>query len=134
MKYQMTITRETILYILFGGLTTIVSLVSYGLLTAAGFGVAMANTFSTVLAVAFAFVTNKLYVFKSTSWAVLTVLRELFSFSAGRFATYLLETGLLVLLVDRLSLPNLICKCGTTVLVMVCNYIISKWVVFRATA
>ena len=60
--------KELILYLVFGGLTTLVSWGSYALLELSGLSVTVANALSWVCAVAFAFVTNKLFVFESKSW------------------------------------------------------------------
>jgi putative flippase GtrA len=128
---QKLLNRETISYLIFGVFTTLVDLCSYWLLTNAGAAVGLSNTISSTLAIIFAFVTNKIFVFQFNSWKPLTFLRELVSFFAGRLATMLMATGLLMLLVDYWGLPNLPCKCFTLVLVTICNYFVSKWAVFR---
>jgi putative flippase GtrA len=96
-----------------------------------GMGTAAANTVSTVIAVVFAFFINKFFVFRSASWVLKVVLREFAAFCLGRLATYLMETGLLVVMIDWMGWPSMICKGFTMVLVVVGNYIISKWAVFR---
>jgi len=123
--------RETVSYLFFGVLTTLVGFGTYWLFSEAGFAVAAANTLSSAIAILFAFFTNKAFVFDSKVWKLKTVSRELLSFVAGRLLTYFMETGLLMLLVDYFGLPNLYCKAGTMVLVTVGNYIISKFAVFR---
>lgn len=125
--------RETFTYVLFGGLTTLLGISLYWCLIWLGYGVILANTVSTVLAVLFAYITNKCWVFLSTSWHYKTLLRELITFCGGRLATYMGETVLLVLLVDRYKMPSLPCKLLTTVVVVIGNYIISKKAVFNKT-
>ncbi|MBQ7089689.1 MAG: GtrA family protein, partial [Clostridia bacterium] len=89
--------REVIAYLFWGGMTTLVSWGSYaafalllGGLPAAAAS-AVANVLSWVCAVVFAFVTNKLWVFQSKSWAAAVWLKEFGSFLSARVATGVLE-------------------------------------------
>ena len=68
--------------------------------------------------------------FRSASWAPAVLTREVAAFITGRLATYIMETLLLVLLVDVMDLPGFICKIFTSVLVVIGNYLISKKAVF----
>ena len=122
--------RETIFYLICGILTTIIGIAVFWICERAELYVAMSNTISTAAAVSFAYFANKIFVFRSDSWAMKTVAREVFSFIAGRFTTYLMETLLLVLLVSVIGLPGTLCKIFTTGLVVVGNYLISKKIVF----
>ena len=130
-KIKKLLNRETVTYLIFGGLTTLVGFGTYGLFSYIGMSVLFSQTLSSALAILFAFITNKLIVFESKSWDAKTVLRELASFCAGRLATFLIETGLLLLFVEKLGFPNLPVKCVTMVQVVVGNYVISKFAVFR---
>jgi len=119
-------------YLFFGGLTTVVSFVSYTLLYQyAGFSATVSNVISWVAAVAFAYVTNKPFVFKSHDWSMKTVLPELGKFVGCRVGSGLLETGLLALTVDILGWNGILMKILASVLVVILNYIGSKWLVFR---
>ena len=128
---KILVNRETITYLVFGVLTTIIGFGTYWLFSYIGMGTITANSVSSAIAVLFAFITNKIFVFKSSSWKIKTALRELGSFVVGRLATYLMETIILYLLVDTLGFNNLICKGLTMVMVVIGNYIISKFAVFR---
>ncbi len=121
--------KQTHAYLFFGVLTTLISVVIYQGLSRLNAGVAVSNTVSTVVSVLFAFFTNKYYVFKSKEQK--NLIAELFKFIAARVATYLVETGLLIILVERLMFDSLICKIGTTGLVIVLNYFLSKYAVFK---
>ena len=123
--------QETIMYIFFGGMTTVISIVIYAVCISAGFNVALSNTVSTIAAVSFAFVTNKLWVFESKDLSIKTTRRELTKFLGGRGLTYLIETGMLIFLVDYLGLHPIICKNFTQIVIIVLNYLISKLVVFK---
>ncbi len=130
--------REIISYLFFGGLTTLVSWATYAL--GAGplaLGVTPANIFSWICAVSFAFVTNKLWVFDSKSWAWPGWLKEAGSFFAGRIFSGVVELGGLPLLM-RLGLDQALfgvegfaAKIVISVVVIVLNYVISKLFVFR---
>ena len=125
--------RETVSYLICGIITTIFSIIVFWLCYAIGLHTAASNTISTVLAVLLAYVLNKIFVFRSLSWQIKTLVKEIGSFAAGRLVTYVSETLLLVLLVEVLGLPGFICKVFTTGLVVVANYMISKkWVFNRA--
>ena len=128
---QKLINRETIAYLICGLLTTAVSLLVYWLSLSVGLSTAAANTASTIAGVLFAFIVNKIFVFRSESWSAKKVLKEFFSFCAGRLFTYAMETGLLIWLVDILGWHSFLCKCFTMGLVTVGNYIIIKWAVFN---
>ena len=124
--------EEVISYLFFGGLTTVVNylvyLPCYNLLQISG---AVSNVIAWVAAVAFAYLTNKPFVFKSHDWSAKTVLPELTKFVSCRVGSGLLETAIIFVTVDCLSWNGNIIKIVTSVLVVVLNYIASKLVVFR---
>ena len=122
--------RETLLYIVFGGLTTLVSYVSFVACSRLGLGTVAANTISTVLAVIFAFFTNKVFVFRSGNWATRAVALEFLNFCGARFVSYLVETGTLVLLVNWMGVEDYIAKIITSVIVVMLNYVFSR-LIFR---
>lgn len=119
-------------YLFFGVLTTLVNyavyLPVYNLL---GFSASVSNVFSWVAAVAFAFLTNKPFVFKSHDWSKETVIPELTKFVSCRIASGVMETVILLVTVDILGWNGNIWKLLTQIMVMVLNYVFSKLVVFR---
>ena len=123
--------RETISYLIFGVLTTIIGLGSFALAVYFGLGTAISNTISTVLAVLFAYVTNKIFVFRAPGWGLKLLIVEFGKFCGARLATFVAETALLVLLVDILGFNSVLMKGFTMALVILGNYILSKWVVFK---
>lgn len=95
---------EMLLYILFGILTTAVNILSFGLLRdVLQWQLLTANTLAWVLSVAFAFLTNKVFVFRSKSFAAKLVLRELVSFVGARLFSLAVDTAGMWLLVDVLT-------------------------------
>jgi putative flippase GtrA len=130
--------REIINYLIFGGGTTVVSLATYALFVQ-GFhmGILWGKAFSWVCAVTFAFVTNKLWVFDSKARDGKTLLREAAGFYGSRVATGLIELGGLPLLM-KLGLDQALfgvegfaANLVVTVVVIILNYILSKFLVFK---
>lgn len=129
--------KEFLLYVLFGGMTTVVSWGSYAVLELAGMPVTAANALSWVCAVTFAFVTNKLFVFSSRSWKPKTLLREAGEFFGARALTGLMTLVGMPLLMrlgldqSLLGVDGMVAKITMSVLEVLLNYIVSKLVIFR---
>ncbi len=124
--------KRFIMYAVFGVLTTLVNMVSYYLC----FRVAdIPNVASTViawvLAVLFAFITNKLWVFDSRSFSVKVLRHEIPAFYGARLVTGILDVGIMYLAVDQLHLNPTLWKLVSNVLVIVINYIASRFFIFR---
>jgi putative flippase GtrA len=119
-------------YLFFGGLTTVVNylvyLPCYNLLNLSA---AVSNAIAWAVAVAFAYLTNKPFVFRSHDWSLKTVIPELTKFVTCRIGSGLLETGILFLCVDLLAWNGNVWKLITSVLVVILNYIASKLLVFK---
>ena len=88
-------------YLFFGVLTTVVNYViylpCYNLLQLSA---AVSNAIAWVAAVAFAYVTNKPFVFRSHDWSAKTVVPELTKFVGSRVASGALETAIFFVTVD----------------------------------
>lgn len=123
---------DILAYLFFGGLTTLVNFLVYmPLFHWLQLSAALSNAVAWVAAVAFAFLTNKPFVFKSYDWSAKTVLPELGKFVSCRVGSGLLETGILALTVDVLAWNGVLMKIITSILVVVMNYVGSKLLVFR---
>ena len=136
--------REVISYIFWGAMTTAVSFVTYSLFTLlftafldTAAAVLIANILSWIFAVLFAFVTNKLWVFKSKSFEKSVVLPEFLKFLSSRIATGVIEMAGLPLLVllglggEMFGIEGLVAKLIINVAVIVLNYVFSKLLVFK---
>ena len=125
--------HEAILaYLFFGVLTTAVNYIVYlPLYNWAGLPAALCNGIAWVVAVIFAYLTNKPFVFKSNDWSVSAVLPELARFVGCRVGSGLLETGILLVTVDLLQWNGNGMKLITSVLVVILNYVGSKLLVFK---
>ena len=123
---------DVISYLFFGVLTTVVNylvyLPCYNLL---GFPAVISNLIAWVVAVAFAYLTNKPFVFKSHDWSAQTVVPEILKFVGCRIGSGVLETGLLALTVDWLGWNGIVMKIVASAMVVILNYIGSKWLVFH---
>lgn len=119
------------MYLIFGVLTTVVSFVSYYLLLFCGLHYIVAQVISWALAVAFAFVVNKLFVFEDKASTPSALFRQIWQFVSVRIASGVLETALLWLLVDILTIGEGIAKIPVAVLTVIINYVASKLLIFR---
>ncbi len=130
--------REQILYLLFGGLTTVVdwgvSFAGYKIFAEQmeyRLTVHAVNVTAWVCAVLFAFFTNRILVFRSRRHGFLPVLAELGAFAGGRVVTLLVQEAIIELFVGVLGLNAYLFKIVTAVIVVIGNYFISKLLVFR---
>lgn len=125
--------REIIMYIICGAATTLVSLLIYYVCAEFFFDVNNAfqlqiiNVISWVLSVLFAFVTNKILVFKSKA----SPFKEMMRFYLARIGTLLIDMFLMYLFVTVLSQNDMLAKCVVSVVVIILNYIFGKVLVFR---
>lgn len=123
---------DVITYLVFGVLTTVVNYIIYiPLYNFAGLSATVSNAIAWVVAVAFAYLTNKPFVFRSHDWSLKTVIPELTKFVGCRIGSGLIETVILLVTVDLLGWNGNIWKLVTSVLVVVLNYIGSKLLVFK---
>ena len=119
------------MYLIFGVLTTVVSFVSYYAFLYFGLHYIVAQIGSWVLAVAFAFVTNKLFVFEDKTESVGGLLYQIAGFVMVRIGSGIIETVLLWLAVDVLHGSEHIAKIPVAVLTVILNYIASKLFIFK---
>lgn len=119
-------------YLFFGVCTTIVNYLIYiPCYNLWGLSASVSNMVAWVVAVAFAYLTNKPFVFKSNDWSAQTVVPELTKFVGCRIGSGAAETLILFVAVDLLGWNGNIWKLLTQVMVVILNYIGSKLLVFR---
>ncbi len=127
--------KEKLLYLFFGGLTTVVSLVTFWFVDRIMMqNEHVANLVSWFLAVLFAFVTNRIWVFESKTEGVAAFLRQAVGFYGGRLATLGMEELLLLIFITWLHFDSMVVKIAAQVVVLILNYVISKLFVFRKKA
>ncbi len=123
---------DLLAYLVFGVLTTAVNYLIYlPCYNVLQLPAVVSNLVAWVGAVAFAYLTNKPFVFRSHDWSAKTVIPELTKFVSCRVASGAAESAILWITVDILGWNGNLWKLFTSVLVVVLNYIGSKLVVFR---
>ena len=123
--------REALLYLFFGGLTTVISIGSFAFFIHVGIGALIANVFSWILVVLFAYITNSIWVFSAKPSGLSELIRQMTGFFEGRVATLLMEEAVLFIGINLLGFPVILVKIAAQILVLIGNYIISKVFVFR---
>lgn len=124
--------KETISYVIFGILTTIINLISYYFFSnIISINYLISNIISWIISVSFAYVTNKLYVFNSKDENKDLVIKEFITFVNCRLTSGVIEMILLFLLVDMIKVNDIISKLVIGVIVVVLNFIFSKIFVFQ---
>lgn len=124
--------RSIAAYIFFGGCTTCVNIVSYYVCST---WLGVTNVPSTiaawVIAVLFAMVTNKLYVFGSKSFTLRVILWELATFYLCRIFTGVLDVAVMYVAVDLCNSQPMAWKVLSNILVIIINYVCSKLIIFK---
>ncbi len=140
--FHKLLNRETVVYLIFGVLTTAVNFIVFwaaNMLLGAKYAL-LSNAIAFVVSVLFAYFTNKPFVFQSKDWSRKTLMKEIPAFFGGRVLSFLIEEGLILLARDgfhaeRFSLLGIdgltLSKVPISVVVVVLNYIFSKFLVFR---
>ena len=138
--------REIVVYFIFGVLTTLVNLLAFFSLQAlfGEQGYLIHNAVAWVVGVIFAYIVNKMFVFKANSWEAKVVVKESAQFLVGRLLSFIVEELGMLLLVDVLRLGVLtlnlkpitltgegMSKLLLAVIVVILNYIFSKFIVFK---
>ena len=121
--------KEVLLYLFFGGLTTFGSYAFIDI--SMHMDPMIANIFSWILAVLFAYVTNRIWVFDSNAEGMKGIIQEMVSFFGGRVATLLMEELILYVGINLVSMNSIGVKVAAQILVLIGNYLISKLFVFK---
>lgn len=124
--------KEQIDYLFWGVMTTIVNWVVYFPLTnLLHMNPYAANIISWIVAVTFAFITNRKFVFHSEKKEAGEIVKEALLFYGGRLASLGMEELLFYIFIDLLHVNENIVKIITNILVIFANYVISKLIVFK---
>ncbi len=124
--------REMWLYAFFGAGTFLINFFVYSFFTEwIDLGVLIANAIAWIFATLFAFFTNRRWVFVSHAIGIIAFFLQLGSFCMGRLLTLLIEEAMLYFMIERQGFPNMLVKFCSQIIVVILNFIISKWIVFR---
>jgi len=129
--------KEGVLYLFFGGLTTLVCWGAYALLMWIGIDIIVSNILSLIVGVSFAFVVNKWFVFRSRSLERKVLAEEIISFFTLRAVTMVIAAVLFWLLISvgldqpLLGIVGMVAKIIVSIIEIILNYLASKFIVFR---
>ena len=124
--------KDVILYLIFGGLTTVVNIAVYWICVhILGTGVMFGTVAAWALAVLFAYLTNRTMVFHSSAAGAQAVLREITSFFGCRLGTGVVDWVIMFVFVTVLHFNDMIVKIAANIIVIVLNYVLSKFVIFK---
>ena len=134
--------RELVIYGVVGVLTTAVNYIAYFASTRIGAAVCgiapdhaalivVANIIAWIVAVIFAFWANKQFVFRSKDWGKATLKKEIPGFVAARLLSLGLDIAVVELMVHVMGINDLVSKLVSNILVIIVNYFLSKFVIFR---
>lgn len=138
-KLNKILFSETIKYLIVGGLTTVINLIIFRILLST-----FSNTFhdfrynwflaeipAFIIAVLFAFFMDKYFVFKKTGTKVSETIQELINFFMMRIVSELVNLFGLLFLINVLKFDEFLSKIGLSVVVVILNYLFSKFFIFR---
>jgi putative flippase GtrA len=126
--------HEIFNYVLFGILTTIINIVVYYyFIHFIENDYILATSIAWFLSVLFAYITNKIFVFKTKSKNYKYLFQEIFNFIFFRAASYFLDIIMMIILIELLYFNVLYSKIIVNIVVIVSNYLISKLFIFKKT-
>ena len=124
--------EEIINYLIVGVLTTLVSIGTYGLFAKIiGINYLISNIISWVVSVAFAYITNKIFVFKNKEKEKKQVFIQIYQFVKYRLFSLIIDILLMYAFVELVKIDDMISKIIVHVIVIVLNYVFSKIFVFK---
>lgn len=124
--------KEVINYIFFGVLATIVNILSFYIFdTIFNWQYLVANAISIAVSILFAYITNKLFVFESKTETRQELFQEFTSFVSFRLLSGGIDMLTMLVLVDILTIDSFIAKLFTQIIVVILNYIFSKFFIFK---
>ncbi len=131
-KIFLIIKSEGFIYLVVGGITTLVNLVVYAVLyNLLKIDVTISNIISVTISILFAYVANKIVVFKSKTHNVKETIIEMAKFCGARISTMIIEVGGVFFMYNILKIHPMVAKIATQIIVIIVNYFISKFFVFK---
>ena len=124
--------KEIIMYLIFGGLTTLVNIVAYFILARLLNIETVASTIiALIVSILFAYITNKIFVFESKTHNKKDLLREMISFFACRALSGVMDVAIMYVTVDLWHFNDIIMKIISNIIVIIVNYVFSKLIIFK---
>lgn len=122
--------KSVLLYLFFGGLTTVISVASFALFEFLRCETLVSNFISWICAVSFAYITNRIWVFNSATKGK-AAYKEIISFFGGRLFTFFVEELMLFVFTECMDINSIFVKIVAQIVVLISNYVISKVLVFK---
>lgn len=122
---------EQIRYLIVGGMTSVIGVGGYWLLVVLDRSPVIANVLSWIVAVAFAYIANKQFVFRDQTRGARQLVQQILSFVSSRVFSLIVETVLIWIGTDILQFNKYFIKIPVAVVVVILNYITGKFVVFK---
>ncbi len=123
--------KEGLLYLFFGGCTTLINILSFFICRGFGIGVTLSNVIAWVIGVIFAFITNKLIVFESKDVSSKKVMKETVGFFLARIFSLGVDCFIIDMMINKMKINELISKIVSNIVVIIINYILSKLFIFK---
>lgn len=125
--------KDILFYTIFGVLTTLINIITYWAISHfLMWNVMISTVFAWFIAVVFAFMTNRKWVFYSSTVAIQDILLELLSFLICRLGTGIIDIGIMFLFVEQMDCPDTLIKTLANIIVIALNYAASKWIIFKS--
>lgn len=128
--------EEVINYLIVGVLTTLITLITYFVIinlvfpSKTNIEIQIANVISWIIAVTFAYITNRKFVFKSKTKGKEKT-KEALNFFSSRIASLLMDMFLMFMLYSVMHIDDTICKLIDQIVIIIMNYVLAKLVVFK---
>lgn len=124
--------KEVFLYLVFGVLTTVINIIVFCISNdLLKIEYKISNIIAWIVAVIFAFITNKIFVFESKNKSKEETTREAASFLIARLFSLVVDMVIMILMIDIININSIVAKVISNVVVIVINYIFSKFIIFR---
>lgn len=120
--------KETFLYLTFGIFTTLINIFTYKILVNLNINYIIANIIAWIISVIFAFITNKYIVFNNKTS---NFIKEFLKFVISRLGTGLFDILFMFITISLLNFDDFIMKIISNIVVIILNYILSKFIVFK---
>jgi len=132
--------RAFISYVFFGVLTTCINIISFAVASKTGLSTAAANIVAWIVAVSFAYITNRLWVFNTENHSCFSIIKEVIAFISCRLVTGVIDEIIMITGIDYIGAKyissellfgwSISVKIFANALVIILNFIFSKLVIF----
>lgn len=124
--------REIVFYVIFGVGTTFINILTYCICTRwFDLNTTVSTIVAWIVAVVFAYFTNRIWVFESKASEYKDILKEFFSFIVCRVTTGIIDIVIMCFCVDIMKMNDVVIKIISNIIVIVLNYVASKLIIFR---